>query len=202
MALFLYDKPSLAQTVDKPQFCREIGGAYNPKEETCTLEKRSDGVQPSCFREAAKHVFADDNGACYDFMRLDEGKYRQRYRLTDKCFNKLPTFQKMVTSERSGMCEDTAAWVNAAGSFLPKEEGTVGPGDDKDPRHCRAHRSASRCEADMCEWSSSNTYVKCEAGQDCQTTCRTMGGDMVDGECVIPKCRPKVASELPCNEPI
>lgn len=181
------------------EFCSEVSGHYDSTSSSCTLEHRSDGVQPSCFRAAAQKLFSDEHGPCYEFMRTENGHYRQRYRLSETCWRMLPQFQQTVTAADVGICANIASWSNNPGTYIPQAIGTISSSKPLDPRNCRVHRSQSRCESDLCDWSASQTYVPCAPGQDCQNACYAMGGDMHNGECVVPKCRPKVASEKPCD---
>ena len=183
------------------QFCDRARGAYDAAEGTCTLTRRSDGMQPSCYHAAAKHTFRDELGACYDFQRLPDGQYRQRYRLRGECWAQLPRFQQTVTDEKDGICANTATWPGAKGVALPERHRPVTPAPKLDPRSCRNHSSRSRCENAVCAWSETPTYVQCQSSdsvRECERSCHAMGGSMVEGECVVPKCRPMQASELPC----
>lgn len=191
--------PQVAQTITRREFCDELGGAWNPASTSCVFERQSDGVQPSCFRAAAQHVFADEHGPCYEFMRLENGRYRQQYRLTDQCWLQLPQFQSVVTNERNGICHDTSSWPDAPGTFIAPLSRRALPSKNLDPRHCRRHVHKSKCEADICSWSVNNDYIKCQPGEDCNRMCNALGGDVLNDECVVPNCRPKVAAELPCN---
>ena len=190
----------VATPITPQGFCTDINGTYDPEGSTCTIETRSDGVQPSCFRAMATHVMADDHGPCYNFMRLPNGRYRQQYRLNETCFAQLPQFQRMATNPQNGVCANTETWPNNPGSFVEQKQGVVTPEPPTDPRSCRIHRTESRCESDpSCNWAVSSSFVQCAPGQDCTNACYAMGGDLKDGECVVPQCRPKVASEMPCN---
>lgn len=194
---------ALVSKITPGQFCEQVQGAYDGAEETCTLTRRSDGVQPSCYRAAAMHVFRDELGSCYDFQRLADGQYRQRYRLNEACWSQLPRFQQTVTDDRHGMCAATATWPGAKGVALPERHRPVTMAASSDPRSCRQQTTRSRCENAVCAWSDTPTYVRCQASDSvraCERSCHAMGGAMVEGECVVPKCRPMQASELPCND--
>lgn len=191
-------KPVITTVLGKQAFCEDLSGRFDPAQETCTFERLSDGLQPSCFHATAQKVFADDMGACYDFQRLDNGTYRQRYRLNDACWAKLPAFQQLATDPQRGVCRDPNAWMGAAGQFLPVSHGQVTPKPNDDPRDCRTHTSQSKCEASLCGWSEMSTHVRCAPGTDCSRACFAMGGVVKANECVVPKCRPKAAMDTPC----
>ena len=186
--------------VSRSQFCSTIGGVYDDEGATCTLQERSDGIQPSCYKAAAGVLFYDDLGSCYDFQRLDNSVYRQRYRLTDTCVSQLNQFQLNVANS-DGMCAGAQSWRGASGVFIPAQYPLVTVPLVPDARDCNVHRSTSRCESGLCTWSDTPTYVQCVDGgaDECIAMCSTMGGNVVDGECVIPNCRPSQMSEVPCH---
>lgn len=178
--------------LSREMFCGSIGGVYNDNGSTCTVQRRSDGQRPSCLKAASNVMFYDDLGACYDFQRLDNSVYRERYRLTDKCYSELASFQTMVADEPGGLCSSVANWRGAKGVFIPSQFPVVSVSNTPRTRECSGHRTQSRCEAGLCSWSDAPTYVQCldKSPEQCIAMCDTMGGDMTDGECAVPRCRP------------
>ena len=176
----------------RTKFCSTIGGLYDDNGATCTIQQRSDGEKPSCYKAAAAKFFYDDLGPCFDFQRLENSVYRQRYRLTDACMSQLNGFLSNVTDKDSGLCSEISNWRGASGSFIPSQFPVVSIPQKQDARDCRVHLSKSRCEAGLCSWSNTSTYVQCmdKSKNDCIAMCYKMGGDMINGECAIPKCRP------------
>lgn len=185
--------------IPREQFCASLGGIYDDNGATCTLQKRSDGQRPSCLKAAARQLFRDELGTCYDFQRLDNSVYRERYRLTDACFAQLDGFNERVVAE-NGLCASVGDWRGAKGVFIPSQFPVVSVPQQPVARECSVHRTQSRCEWGLCAWSDTDTYVQCldQNPNDCIATCNAMGGDMVDGECVVPRCRPTQMDAAPC----
>mgnify|MGYP004215913817 CR=1 FL=1 len=190
---------SVLPDMSRDEFCLSIGGIYDDNGATCTLQLRSDGQRPSCYKAASDTMFYDDLGSCYDFQRLDNSVYRERYRLTDKCYAQLSQFNEIVAGPR-GMCSSVTSWRGAKGVFIPSQFPVVSIPQVPDARECNIHRTQSRCEYGLCAWSDTPTYVQCldKSPNDCIAICSTMGGDMVNGECVIPRCRPSQMESIPC----
>jgi hypothetical protein len=185
--------------IPREQLCASMGGVYDDNGATCTLQRRSDGQRPSCLKAAAEVMFADDLGPCYDFQRLENSVYRERYRMTDTCFSQMDSFSALVADE-GGMCASVQNWRGAKGSFVPSQFPIVSVPQAPRVRECSVHRTQSRCEWGLCGWSDAPTYVQCldKSPNDCIAMCDTLGGDMVDGECVVPRCRPTQMGDTPC----
>lgn len=181
-------------------FCNRLGGMYDDDGATCTLQERSDGQKPSCLRAAAEALFSDELGSCYDFQRLDNSVYRQRYRLTDTCLSQLERFEAAAMDDEAGMCARVGSWRGASGVFIPSQFPVVTIPQKQEARECGVHRSRHRCEAGLCTWSETPTYVSCldKSVNDCIATCTTMGGTLEGGECVVPSCRPTQMADVPC----
>lgn len=189
-----------ANTAPRVAFCQRLGGVYDENGATCTLQKRSDGMQPSCMKAAADKFFSDELGACYDFQRLDNSVYRQRYRLTSTCLSQLDRFEEDVMHPETGVCASVDEWRGAPGVFVPSPFPRISIPKTQKVQECSVHRSRSRCETGLCTWSETPTYIQCldKSPNDCIATCTTMGGEMDGVECVVPKCRPTQMSDAPC----
>lgn len=183
----------------REQFCASVGGIYDDNGATCTFQRRSDGRRPSCLKAAADAMFYDDLGSCYDFQRLDGSVYRERYRLTDRCYAQLDGFYERVAGE-SGMCASVDSWRGARGNFVPSQFPVVSVPQIPKASECAVHRTRSRCEWGLCTWSDTPTYVEClgDSPNDCIAMCDKMGGTMEDGDCAIPRCRPTQTEDTPC----
>lgn len=186
--------------IPRVAFCNRLGGMYDDDGATCTLQERSDGQKQSCIKAAAEALFSDELGACYDFQRLENSVYRQRYRLTDTCVSQLEQFEAAVMDQDAGMCASVGTWKGAAGVFIPSQFPVVSIPLKQEPQECSVHRSKHRCDVGLCTWSETPTYVGCIDSNinDCIATCTTMGGRFDGSECIVPKCRPTQMGDAPC----
>lgn len=185
--------------IDGHEFCTSIGGIYDDNGDTCTVQRRSNGQQPSCLRAASKALFADELGPCYDFQRLENSVYRERYRLSDKCNSQLQDFKSFALGKK-GMCSSVDAWRGAKGVFIPSQFPVVSISQTSTTRECNGHRTQSRCESSLCAWSDAPTFVKCidKSSEECIQVCSAMGGELVNDECVVPRCRPTQMADTAC----
>ena len=172
--------------------CAEKKGTFSSIDQTCLVDRRGDTLQPSCLHSCGAVAMADEYGSCYDFERLGDGTFRERYRLSDACLANFDRFEKNCVST---ICKDTKKWSEANGIFLGSNT-AVEQVRTQDHRECRQHRTEGKCTTAACAWSPTETAVECaNSGGGCAKACDAIGGEMHGAECVVPRCRPMKAVE-------